>query len=89
MDIRYIDSSKAREKFFDILAAVYAKKEEVVVKKDGIPVVKISCLEPVAPKKSFKDFFGIISDKEAKRMKKIVREGRRDGSRFKKYLVKR
>lgn len=31
---------------------------------------------------------GILSDSEAKRMKRIVREGRSDGSRYKKYLAK-
>jgi len=39
---------------------------------------------------SSRDFFklaGILSDSEAKRMRRIVREGRSDGSRSKKFLL--
>lgn len=37
--------------------------------------------------KAFFKLAGILSDSEAKRMKKIVREGRSDGSRNKKFLL--
>lgn len=42
-------------------------------------------------RKSSRSFFklaGILTDAEARRMEKMVREGRRDGSRHKKYLAK-
>ena len=38
--------------------------------------------------RSFFKLAGILSDSEAGRMKRIVSEGRSDGSRYKKYLAK-
>ena len=47
--------------------------------------------EIIKGRKSRGSFFklaGILSDSEARRMKRIVREGRSDGSKYKKYLAK-
>lgn len=44
----------------------------------------------VRERRSGRSFFklaGILSDAEAKRLKKMVYEGRRDGSRYKKFLL--
>ena len=87
MDINYVDSSKARENFFKILNSVCKDKKTYVIEKSGIPVAKISCVDE-APKRSFREFAGILTDAEAKRMLKLVKTGRNDGSAKKKYLLK-
>jgi prevent-host-death family protein len=86
MDIKYINSSEARKNFFKVLDEV-ADGGTVVVKRAGKPVAKISGVEE-KPKNDFRKYFGIFSDEEADRMKKLVETGRRDGSHKKKYLLK-
>ncbi|MFA6518298.1 MAG: hypothetical protein WCV93_01450 [Candidatus Shapirobacteria bacterium] len=83
--VKFVDSSKARAEFFDILTAIYTKGEEFVVRKSGIPMIKMI---PYGDKPNdFKRFSGIISEKEADRMTKLVKSGRKDGSSKKKYLA--
>lgn len=38
-------------------------------------------------KDKFLDFAGMLSEKEGNKILKMVKNGRNDGSRFKKYLV--
>jgi prevent-host-death family protein len=86
-DVNYIDSSKAREKFFDILDAVCDKKKVYVIRKNGKPVAKISCADE--PKKqNLMKYAGLLTDKEAEHIKELIITGRRDGSHKKKYLLK-
>ena len=86
MNLNYIDSSKAREKFFEILREVFEENKVYVIKKDGKPMARISCVDE--PKNDLLRFAGILSDKEAKKMKNLVNSGRKDGSSKKKYLLK-
>lgn len=81
-----INASKARDEFFKILDRVYFEDVEFVVRKTGIPVAKISKSVSIKPKKKLIDFFGILSDIEAEKIKKYIYEGRKDKGKLKRKL---
>lgn len=82
----YIDSSKARNNFANILNSVFNNKKTYIIKKSGIPVAKISFCDKNNEDKLL-DFAGMLSKKEGDKISKMIREGRRDGSRLKKKLI--
>lgn len=52
-------------------------------------MVKITKVEEKNNEKNdFMSLAGILTDEEANKIKKMVYKGRRDGSRYKKYLAK-
>ncbi len=82
----YIDSSKARGNFSDIINSVFTDKKIYVIKKSGIPVAKISYFDD-NKKNNFIDFAGMLTEKEADKLLKKVKTGRNDGSKFKNKLT--
>lgn len=87
--MKTISAYKARTNFGELLNEVYYKGEEIVVERKGKAMVKIS--KVVNKSDGGKDFFklaGILADEEAVRIKRMIKEGRRDGSRYKKFLLK-
>ena len=82
----YIDSSKARGNFSDILNSVFTDKKTYVIKKSGIPVAKIVSLEK-NKSDNLMDFAGILTEKEADKLIKKIKTGRNDGSKFKNKLI--
>ena len=87
MNVIYVDSSKARAEFFDIMRAVYNEGKVFAVKKSGVPMVTISAYDKSQVKKDFSIYRGILSDDEADKMLELVKKGRKDGSGKKKYLL--
>lgn len=84
----YIDSSKFRNNFANVLNSVFEDKKTYIINKSGIPVAKIVGLEKDDIKNDgFMDFAGMLTEKEGDKILKMVKEGRRDGSRFKKKLT--
>ena len=84
----YIDSSKARNNFADILNSVFDNKKTYIINKSGIPVAKIVSLEKDDIKNDdFMDFAGMLSEKEGNKLLKIVKKGRSDGSKLKNKLI--
>lgn len=83
---------------------VYSKTETIIMRhgKPIAVISPVEKREPnkttiadfsdvVRERRSSRSFFklaGILSDAQAKRLRRIVREGRRDGSRHKKFLLK-
>lgn len=82
----YIDSSKARGNFSDILNSVFIDKKTYVIKKSGIPVAKIVSFEN-NKKENLIDFVGMLTEKEASNLLKKVKTGRNDGSKFRNKLI--
>ena len=84
----YIDSSKARGNFSDILNSVFTDKKTYVIKKSGIPVAKIISLEENnIEKDEFMNFAGMLSEKKGDKILKMIKTGRNDGSRLKSKLL--
>lgn len=84
----YIDSSKARENFSNILNSVFNDRKTYVVKKSGIPMVKIDYFEKNNNEKDdFMSFAGMLSEKEGNKILKIIKTGRNDKSKLKKKLI--
>ena len=81
-----IDSSKARSGFFDLIDKVNKGGKEVIIKKMGIPWVKIIPVKTNEDK--FLKYAGFLSKEQGDKMIKMVYEGRKDGSAKKKYLAK-
>jgi hypothetical protein len=83
----YIDASKARNNFANIINAVYLENKSYIIKKSGIPIVKISKAVDSPKETNFFDLAGLISESEAKKMTRLYKSGRADGSRLKKKLA--
>ena len=81
-----VNSSTARNDFYDLMSAVYLNNKTVIVKKSGTPVMTWNKIND-KPKKSFMDFAGMLTEEEGDRLLKLVESGRRDGSHKKKYLA--
>lgn len=81
-----VNSSTARDDFYNLMSAVYLNNKTVIIKKSGIPVMTWNKIDD-KPKKSFMDFAGMLTEKEGDRLLKLVESGRRDGSHKKKYLA--
>ncbi len=87
-NLTYLDSSKVRNNFSSILNSVFNNKKTFIVKKSGIPVAKIMSLEKDdIVGDNFMDFAGMLTKKEGEKILKMVKGGRRDGSRLKKKLI--
>jgi len=80
-----VNSSTARNDFYDLLSAVYLNKKTVVIKKSGVEWGRI--VPPNPNKDTFMSYAGFLTEKEGDRLLKLVRTGRNDGSRKKKYLA--
>ncbi len=81
----YIDSSKARSNFADILTDVFNNKKTFIINRSGIPVAKIVSLEK--DNDEFMNFAGMLSEKKADKILKKIKTGRNDGSRLKSKLL--
>lgn len=78
-----------RKKLGEIMDSVYHTGEDVIVERKGKPYIRLSPIKIETKKKgNFLDLAGIITEEEGARMLKMMREGRNDGSRNKKYLLK-
>ena len=86
-DTVYINTSDARNNFANIINAVYLENKNYVVKRSGIPIVKISKIVDTSKKSGFSNLVGLISDFEAKKMTRLYKKGRDDGSKLKNKLV--
>lgn len=87
-NIVYIDSSKARGNFSDILNSVFTDKKTYVIKKSGIPVAKIVSLEKDSIETDeFMNFAGMLSEKKGNKILKMIKTGRNDGSKLKSKLL--
>lgn len=80
----YIDASKARSNFFNILMRVYAG-EIFLVKKSGIPVAKISKPD-ISKKGNVLDFAGVLKELEEKKILNYIYKGRKDSKTSKRKL---
>jgi len=84
----YIDSSKARNNFADILNSVFNNKKTYIINKSGIPVAKIVSLDKEnLEKDDFMDFVGMLTEKEGNKILKNIKKMRNDGSKFKNKLI--
>jgi len=84
----YIDSSKVRNNFADILNSVFNNKKTYIINKSGIPVAKIVSLDKEnLEKDDFMDFAGILTEKEGNKVLKDIKKMRNDGSKFKNKLI--
>ena len=84
----YIDSSKARNNFADILNSVFDNKKTYIINKSGIPVAKIVGLDKNDIKNDdFMDLAGMLSEKEGNKILKMVKNSRNDGSKLKNKLI--
>lgn len=84
----YINSSKARGNFSDILNSVFTDKKTYVIKKSGIPVAKIVSLETnCIVNDDFMNFAGMLTTEEGDKILKMVKKGRSDGSKLKNKLI--
>lgn len=94
-----VSATDLKNKAADVLNRVVYSKTETIIMRYGKPIAVISPVLGAIPdfpevargegsKRGFFKLAGILSDTEAKRIKRIVREGRSDRSRYKKYLAK-
>ena len=84
----YIDSSKVRNNFANVLNSVFENKKTYIISKSGIPVAKIVSLEKDNTERDeFMDFAGMLSEKKADKILKMVKTGRNDGSKLKSKLL--
>lgn len=67
--------------------SVYHTGEDVIVERKGKPYIRISPIKLENKRKSIMDFAGIITKDEGEKMLKLVKEGRSDGSKKKKFLA--
>jgi len=87
-NLMYIDSSKVRNNFSNILNSVFGDKKTYIIKKSGIPIAKIVSLEKDDIKvDDFMDFAGMLSEKEGETILKRIKKERNDGSKFKNKLI--
>lgn len=87
-NLTYLDSSKVRNNFSSILNSVYNNKKTFVVRKSGIPVAKIMSLEKDdIVDDNFMDFAGMLTKKEGDKILKMIKKGRRDGTKLKNKLI--
>ena len=87
-NIIFVDASRARSDFFNILDSVYLSNKSYLIKKAGIPVAEISRPRILFNKKNIFEFAGIWSNIDEKEMIKIIYEGRKDKSKLKRNLPK-
>lgn len=80
-----VNSSTARNNFYNLLSSVYVDKKTVVIKKSGVEWGRI--VPPASKKDVFMSYAGFLTKKEGDKLLKLVKTGRNDGSRKKKYLA--
>ena len=84
----YIDSSKFRNNFANVLNSVFEDRKTYIINKSGIPVAKIVSLEKDDVKNDdFMSLTGILSEKEGDKISKMIKKGRNDGSKLKSKLI--
>lgn len=77
-----VSAYKARTNFGEIMNEVHYKGGEFVVERRGKPMVKIFPAKVTEEaKKKFLSFAGILTDEDAKIMKKVIAETRKDSGR--------
>lgn len=88
--MKTVSAYTARVNFGELLNEVYYKGEEIVIERKGKPMARIIRVkkEENSKKNNIFKLAGILSDAQARKMEKMVYEGRRDGSRYKKFLAK-
>jgi len=89
--MKTISAYDARTKLGELLNEVYYKNEEIVIERKGKPMVKIIKYEESVNDKddAFHKLAGLWKDLDTDKMIKDIYEARKDGSRHKKYLLKR
>lgn len=80
-----VNSSTARKDFYDLLSRAYLKNQTVIIKKSGVEWGRL--VPPKTNEDKFMSYAGFLTDKQADKMLKLVRTGRKDGSSKKKYLA--
>jgi hypothetical protein len=84
----FVDASRARSNFFNILDSVYLKNKSFLIKKAGIPVAEISRPRILLKNKKFFEFAGTWSDIDADEIMNVIYEGRKDRAKLKRNLPK-
>ena len=87
-NIIFVDASKARNDFFNILDSVYLNNKSFLIKKAGIPVAEISRPRISSKNKKIFEFAGIWSDINTDEIINIIYEGRKDKPKLKRNLPK-
>lgn len=84
-----VSAYKARTNLGDLINRAYYNDEEIIIERKGEPMVKISKYreKKKEAKKTLADLAGVWKDIDADKMIKYIYEGRRDGSRKKKFLA--
>ncbi|MBU1129788.1 hypothetical protein KKE45_00510, partial [Patescibacteria group bacterium] len=75
--LSYISTSALRNNLADVINDIFSKKVVYIVKKSGIPMVKLTSIDMVEKSDEFLNFAGILSDKETGGLLKKVRLGRK------------
>jgi len=80
-----IDSSEARNKLPDIINSVYLDKKRYIINRLGVPLASIVPID--YNKMELLKYAGILSEKEAEKLKNKIKKSRNDGSKKLKYLA--
>ena len=80
-----IDSSEARNNLPSIIDSVYLDKKKYIINRLGVPLASIIPIDK--NKMELLKYAGILSEKEAKKIKDRIKKGRKDGSKKLKYLA--
>lgn len=87
-NIIFVDASKARSDFFNILDSVYLSNKSFLIKKAGIPVAEISRPRISLKNKKIFEFAGIWSDIDTNKIINTIYDGRKDKAKLKRNLPK-
>ncbi|OGE69143.1 MAG: hypothetical protein A3H88_03065 [Candidatus Blackburnbacteria bacterium RIFCSPLOWO2_02_FULL_44_9] len=84
-----VSAYKARTNLGDLINRAYYNDEVIIIERKGEPMVKIVKYTSAKRKsnKSFLEAAGILKDLDTDKMIEYIYEGRRDGSRNKKFLA--